>query len=132
MTKPPRGSPLITRAFRKAGRRSTWSDGLPLFAAQAAELAYACVWPVRPPDGLPDAPPALTARIAAAADDRGPRIHAMRQAGMSWQAIRLALGYGSLSGATNCYHRWTIATETERVSNRDALAAAADRREALL
>jgi len=131
MTKPPRCSPIIAAAFAKTAR-ANWSDGKPLFAAQAAELAHACAWPVRPPDGLPDAPPALTARIAAAADDRGPRIHAMRQAGMPWQAIRLALGYGSLSGATNCYHRWTIATETERVSNGDALAAAADRREALL
>jgi len=117
MTEP---SPLIATAFRKVSR-ADWSDGAPLAIASELVAAFCGAWPVRPPDGLPDAPPALTARAqAAAADERGPRIHAMRQAGMPWKDIRLAVGYESLSGATNRYQRWCAATNTPPVPDRAA------------
>jgi len=113
MTKPPRCSPLVARAFRKV-RRSNWSDGKPLFAEQVATLRGAGreqrARPARPLLA-PRRPP--TPR-AAPADDavRGPRIHALRLLGACWADVRAALG----GSPTKEYLRWCAATATPPVS----------------
>jgi len=117
MIKPPRGSPLITRAFRKAGRRSSWSDGLPLFAVPVGATLYAAGMfaPPRParPLRAPRRPP--TPKPPPAGDAvRGPRIHALRLLGACWADVRAALG----GSPTKEYLRWCKATATPPVPDR--------------
>ena len=98
LSKPPRLSPLITRAFRKTAR-ADWSDGKPLFAAQAAELAHACAWPA---DSEPCLPQSAATQQAIA---REAQICAMRAAGVSLRDIRDALNYASVSSVANAQRR---------------------------
>jgi len=114
MTKPPRCSPLVTRAFRKV-RRSSWSDGKPLFAVPVAATLRAAgmLAPTRlaRPLRAPRRPP--TPRPAPAGDAvRGPRIHALRLLGACWADVRAALG----GSPTKEYLRWCAATATPPVS----------------
>jgi len=112
MTKP---SPIIAAAFA-AVRRSNWSDGKPLFAVPvAATLRAAGMFvPTRPrPLRAPRRPP--TPRPAPADDAaRGGAIHALRQAGACWAAVRAALG----GSPTKEYLRWCAATATPPVPDR--------------
>jgi len=102
-------------------RRADWSDGAPLFAVPvAATLRAAGMFvPTRP------AHPLLAARRPPTpkpppADDaaHGGAIHALRQAGACWAAVRIALHYESVRTATSCYRRWCAATATPPVPDR--------------